>query len=51
MKPNILIVEDEPRIAALLERGLQSRHFTPAITHNVQQAYHLAIQNNFDLII
>lgn len=47
----ILIAEDETRIAAFLQKGLQKNGFTTAIAPDGQQAIDLARSGNFDLIL
>jgi two-component system, OmpR family, copper resistance phosphate regulon response regulator CusR len=47
----ILIAEDEPRIAALLEKGLQTQGFTTTISGDGQEAVDLAQSSNFDLLL
>jgi DNA-binding response OmpR family regulator len=48
---NILIAEDEPRIAAFLEKGLQSNGFNTTTVENGWDATLIALESNFDLII
>ncbi|NJO47709.1 MAG: response regulator transcription factor [Oscillatoriales cyanobacterium RM2_1_1] len=47
----ILIAEDEPRIAAFLEKGLRANGFTTAIASDGREAIEKALGNNFDLLI
>lgn len=47
----ILIVEDEPRIAAFLEKGLQKNGFSTAIANNGEQALEMAQSHHFDLLL
>jgi len=47
----ILIAEDEPRIAAFLEKGLRASGFTTATAGSGREAIDKAIGNNFDLLI
>lgn len=47
----ILIVEDEPRISAFIEKGLQSNGFTTTVIHDGNTASNLALEGDFDLII
>jgi two-component system, OmpR family, response regulator QseB len=49
--PHILIVEDEPRIVAFLEKGLQSSGFVTTTVPDGGEAVPMAIEGNFDLII
>lgn len=48
---HILIAEDELRITAFLEKGLQSNGFATTIVQNGQDATIMALENTFDLII
>lgn len=48
---HILIIEDDLRIAELIQRGLQENNFKTAIAYDGQTGLKLALQNNFDLII
>jgi two-component system, OmpR family, response regulator QseB len=48
---HILIAEDEPRIAAFIEKGLQSNGFTTTTVENGWDAAVMALENSFDLII
>lgn len=47
----ILIAEDEPRIAAFLEKGLRATGFTTAVVEDGHEAVLMAQSNNFDLLI
>jgi two-component system response regulator QseB len=47
----ILIIEDEPRIATFLEKGLQSNGFVSTIVANGQDGVVMALERAFDLII
>ncbi|MGF1493603.1 MAG: response regulator transcription factor [Microcoleaceae cyanobacterium] len=47
----ILIAEDEPRIAAFLEKGLKAHGFTTTIASDGREAVEKALGNNFDLLI
>ena len=47
----ILIVEDEARIAAFLEKGLRSNGFTTLTTQNGDVAEYLALDGGIDLMI
>jgi DNA-binding response OmpR family regulator len=47
----ILIVEDEPRIASFLEKGLSANSFSPTVTHSGNDALSLVRTGEFDLII
>jgi DNA-binding response OmpR family regulator len=47
----ILVAEDEPRIAAFVEKGLRSNGFTPTLAVDANEAIALALGGNFDLLI
>lgn len=47
----ILIAEDEPRIAAFLEKGLRSHGFTTSTANDADEALLLAQGGEFDLLI
>jgi two-component system, OmpR family, response regulator QseB len=47
----ILIAEDEPRIASFLEKGLKNEGFTPKIVDNAEDVLNWGLQNSFDLLI
>ncbi|HEY9826548.1 MAG TPA: response regulator transcription factor [Stenomitos sp.] len=47
----ILIAEDEPRIASFIEKGLRSQGFGTTIAATAQQALDFAISGLFDLLI
>jgi DNA-binding response OmpR family regulator len=47
----ILIAEDEPRIAAFVEKGLRANGFTPTLSEDANEAIALALGGNFDLMI
>lgn len=47
----ILIAEDEPRIAAFLEKGLRANGFTTAVAQNGHEAVSIADSNYFDLLL
>lgn len=47
----ILIVEDEARIAAFLEKGLRSHGFLTAIANDAHEATSMAHSSQFDLMI
>jgi two-component system, OmpR family, response regulator QseB len=47
----ILIVEDEPKIAAFIEKGLRSHGFITAIAADSKDALLMAIDHKFDLMI
>jgi DNA-binding response OmpR family regulator len=47
----ILIAEDEPRIASLLEKGLQAEGYTTVVARQGPEALRLASSGAFDLLI
>ncbi|KMQ70738.1 response regulator transcription factor [Chryseobacterium koreense] len=47
----ILIIEDDQRVAELIERGLREQGFTPTLAYDGLSGKKLALQNNFDLVI
>ncbi|BAY89257.1 MULTISPECIES: response regulator transcription factor [unclassified Tolypothrix] len=47
----ILIVEDEPRIAAFIEKGLRSHGFITTVAGDAHAATNMALSSSFDLII
>ncbi len=47
----ILIAEDEPRIAAFIEKGLRANGFTTTVADNGQDAIDKALSCEFDLLI
>lgn len=47
----ILIVEDEPRIASFMEKGLQKQGFKTSVVTNGQQGLLMAQTEKFDLLI
>ncbi|NJM20156.1 MAG: response regulator [Richelia sp. RM2_1_2] len=47
----ILIVEDENRLAAFLEKGLRKNGYTTVIAEDGEQAIKIALNKQFDLIV
>ena len=47
----ILIVEDEPRLASFLEKGLRANGFTTTTVHDGYEATALARDADFDLMV
>ncbi|MCC5635396.1 response regulator transcription factor [Nostoc sp. CHAB 5844] len=47
----ILIAEDEPRIAAFIEKGLRSHGFTTTVAADADSATNMALSSGFDLMI
>ncbi|MEM8778957.1 MAG: response regulator [Cyanobacteria bacterium P01_G01_bin.49] len=48
---HILIVEDEPRLAAFIEKGLQNKGFKTSVATDGQQALFMAQNETFDLLL
>jgi len=48
---NILVVEDEERVAQLIKRGLEEQLYQVTIAYDGDLGKKLALKNNFDLII
>ncbi|ACK67488.1 response regulator receiver protein [Rippkaea orientalis PCC 8801] len=47
----ILIVEDEPRLAAFMEKGLQKQGFKTLVASDGEQALSITQTENFDLLL
>ena len=47
----ILIIEDDQRVAELIERGLKEQGFIPTLAYDGLSGKKLALQNHYDLII
>jgi two-component system, OmpR family, response regulator QseB len=47
----ILIAEDEPRIAAFIMKGLKANGFTPTMATDAEETLNLILGNRFDLLI
>lgn len=48
---NILLIEDDLRVADLINRGLQEHGFNPTLAYDGLSGKKLALQNDYDLII
>jgi DNA-binding response OmpR family regulator len=48
---HILIVEDEPRVASFMEKGLQKHGFETQIAEDGDLAMNKVATNNFDLLL
>ncbi|MDO7852757.1 response regulator transcription factor [Hymenobacter convexus] len=48
---NILLVEDDPRLSALIRRGLEEEQLTVAVAQDGQTGQEMALTQPFDLII
>src|ERR671917_2559729 len=49
--PRILIAEDEPRLAAFLEKGLRAQGFTTTVVADGAEASAMAHDEQFDLLV
>ncbi|NJM74007.1 MAG: response regulator transcription factor [Scytonema sp. RU_4_4] len=47
----ILIVEDEARLAAFVEKGLRKNGFSTTVAADGEQALHMTQKSSFDLIL
>jgi DNA-binding response OmpR family regulator len=47
----ILVIEDEPRIAAFIEKGLRSEGFTPTVAEDGITGFDYAMSGEFDLAV
>ncbi|MGH7998845.1 MAG: response regulator [Brasilonema sp.] len=47
----VLIVEDEARLAAFVEKGLRKNGFSTTVAADGEQAIHMAENSHFDLIL
>jgi len=48
---NVLVVEDEKRIAEFVRKGLEEQGFTVQLSSNGDEAYHLASTHPYDAIV
>jgi DNA-binding response OmpR family regulator len=48
---NILIIEDEPKVALFIKKGLEENQFSAEIAHDGLVGRTMALQKNYDLII
>ncbi len=51
MTTRVLIVEDHPKTAALLARGLQERGFAVDVAPTGEQATRLGSETNYDVVV
>jgi len=51
MENNILIIEDDTRVAELIQRGLAENGFKSSVAYDGLMGKKLALQNNYNLII
>jgi|GEM_PF-2328140 len=47
---NILIIEDDQRVAELIQRGLEEQGFALSLAYDGLSGKKLALQNHYDLI-
>ena len=47
----ILIVEDEPKVASFIKKGLEESYYEADIVYDGRNAEKLALQFNYDLFI
>jgi DNA-binding response OmpR family regulator len=47
----VLAVEDEPRFASFLSKGLRASGFTPTVVHDGERASMIARDDHFDLVL
>lgn len=48
---NILLIEDEPRVAAFIRKGLEAHQHTVTVAYDGQDGCHVAMQYDYDLVI
>ena len=48
---NVLIIEDEPKVAAFIKKGLEENNYSAQIAPNGRVGHSLAIEKNFQLAI
>lgn len=48
---NILVVEDEKKIASFVQKGLEEQGFAVEVSHNGDEAYVLAANRQYDAIV
>lgn len=51
MNQQILIIEDQPRIAMFIAKGLQHNGYCTTVAQDGCEAWHLSTQDTFDLIL
>lgn len=47
----LLVVEDEPKVARFIERGLREEHFAVDVAHDGETGADLALTHDYDVII
>jgi len=50
-KPEILVVEDEKKVAKALEEGLEAEHYEVAVAHTGEDGFYLISTQAFDLVL
>lgn len=48
---NILLIEDEPKVASFIRKGLEGLHYTVTVAYDGKDGYHIAMQQDFDVVI
>ena len=48
---NILLIEDEPEVAAFIKTGLEEQQYRVSVVHDGMEGANTAIEQNFDLLI
>ncbi len=48
---NVLVVEDDKELAAILQRGLQEQLYAVELAHDGESGRHLALTGDYDLIL
>jgi DNA-binding response OmpR family regulator len=48
---HVLVVEDEPKVANALKRGLEAEHYEVTVTPNGEEAFFLVAERQFDLVL
>jgi DNA-binding response OmpR family regulator len=48
---HVLVVEDEPKVADALKRGLETEHYQVTVTPSGEEAFFLAAERQFDLVL
>lgn len=47
----ILLIEDEPKLAGYLQKGLTENNYVVDVVHNGQDGRHAATEGNYDLVV
>ncbi|RFS26648.1 DNA-binding response regulator [Chitinophaga silvatica] len=48
---NILLIEDEPKVAVFIKKGLETLQHSVTVAYDGQDGYHTAMQHDFDIVI